>query len=128
MEGEEVFLVDRGGRLDPAIGGEIGEQAAEAVGRQTVVGAAGCLFAPGGVGALGLGDDACAHRGGGLVIGLVVEHGGEPGAHVMLDVIGEHAQEDVGAHARRRPVEIGRRWMSTVFNDRNARLTRARLL
>ena len=39
------------------------------------------------------------------MIGLVVEHGGEPGAHVMLDVIGEHAQEDVGAHARRRPVE-----------------------
>ena len=71
---------------------------------QAVVGAAGRLLALGGIGALGFGDDAGAHRGG-LVIGLVVEHGGEPGAHVMLDVIGEHAQEDVGAHARRRPVE-----------------------
>jgi YCII-related domain len=28
-----------------------------------------------------------------------------PGAHVMLDMIGEHAEHDVGAHPRRRPVE-----------------------
>ena len=79
VEGEDVFLVERRGRLDAGIGGEIGEQAFEAVHRQAVVGAAGCLLAPGGIGALGSGDDAGAHRGGGLVIGLVVEHRGEPG-------------------------------------------------
>ena len=41
VQGEDVFLVECGCRLDPAIGGEIGEQAAEAVHRQAVVGAAG---------------------------------------------------------------------------------------
>ena len=39
------------------------------------------------------------------MIGLVKQHGREPGAHVPLDMVGEHAQEDVGAHARRRPME-----------------------
>jgi hypothetical protein len=30
VEGEDVFLIEGGGRLDPAIGGEIGEEALEA--------------------------------------------------------------------------------------------------
>jgi hypothetical protein len=51
-----------------------------------------------GFGTLGLGDDADAHRGGGFVIGLVLEHLGGHGAHVMLDMIGEHAEHDVGTH------------------------------
>jgi len=72
---------------------------------QAVVGASGGLLACGGFGTLGSGDDAGAHRGGGLVVGLVVEHRGELGAHVVLDMIGEHAEQDMGAHARRGPVE-----------------------
>ena len=60
---------------------------------------------PCGVGRLRACYDTAAHRGGGLVIGLVVEHGGEFYAHVVLDVVGEHAQEHMSAHARRRPVE-----------------------
>ncbi len=96
--------------------------------RQTVIGEAGCLFAPGGGGALRLGDDALAHRGGGVVVGLVVEHGREPGAHVMLDVVGEHAQEDMGAHAGAVQWKIGRTSRSTVFKERKARSTRPRLL
>ena len=31
VEGEDIFLIEGGGRLDPAIGGEIGEEALEAV-------------------------------------------------------------------------------------------------
>ena len=54
-------------------------------------GASGGLLPVGGVGALGLGDDAGALGGSGLVVGLIVEHRGEPRAHVMLDMIGEHA-------------------------------------
>ena len=73
--------------------------------RRAVFGEAGCLLAAGDLGALGLGDDAGAHRRGLFLISLVVEHRGEPGAHVILDMVGEHAQEDVGAHARRRPME-----------------------
>jgi hypothetical protein len=128
VEREDVFVVERGGRLDPCIGGEVGQQALEAMHRQAVVGEAGGLLAPGGFGALGLGNDGSAHGGGRLVIGLVVQHRRKPGAHVVLDMIGEHAQYDVGAHARRRPMEVGRRWISMVFNERIARSTRARLL
>ena len=53
VQGEDVFFVERGGRLDPAIGGEVGEQATEAMDGQTVVGATGRLLATRGVGALG---------------------------------------------------------------------------
>src|SRR4029077_19278117 len=75
VQGEDVFLVEGGGGLETAIGGEVGEEGAEAVHRQAVVGAAGGLLAGGGVGAHRLGDDAGAFGGGGLVIGVVVEHG-----------------------------------------------------
>jgi hypothetical protein len=37
------------------------------------------------------------HRGGGIVIDLIIEHWSETGAHVMFDMVGEHAQQDVGA-------------------------------
>ena len=38
-------------------------------------------------------------RGGGLRVVIIEEHQGERAAHVPLDVVGEHAQEDMGAHA-----------------------------
>ena len=40
-------------------------------------------------------------------IGLVVQHRGEAPAHVPLQIIGQHAEQHVGAHARRGPVEYG---------------------
>ena len=46
-----------------------------------------------------------AERLGGLLVGIVVEHRREALAHVPLDMIGEHAQADVGAHARGGPME-----------------------
>src|SRR4029077_15875497 len=55
VEREDVFVVERGGRLDPRIGGEVGKQALEAVHRQAVVGGAGGLLGPGGFGARGRG-------------------------------------------------------------------------
>jgi hypothetical protein len=39
------------------------------------------------------------------MVGLVVEQGREPGAHVVLDEIGQHAQQDVGAYAQYVPME-----------------------
>jgi hypothetical protein len=105
VKGEDVFLVERGGGLDAGIGREIGKKCLEAVDRQAIVGASEGLLADGGFGTLGLGDDAGAHGGGGFVIGVVVEHRGELGAHVMLDMVGEHAEQDMGAHPRRGPVE-----------------------
>ena len=80
-------------------GGEVGEQGAEAVDGQAVGGALGCGLALGGVGALGLGDDGGS---GGLRGGLVViveQDGLERLAHVPFEIVGEHAQEHVGAHA-----------------------------
>ena len=44
-----------------------------------------------------LGDGALAQGfGGGLVV-VFIEHGGETRAHMPLDIIGQHAQEHVGA-------------------------------
>src|SRR5882724_6533933 len=71
------------------------------------------------------GDD----RGGfGLVgLGVVEEDGLETLAHVPLDVVGEHAQEDVCTHASLERW-IGRILRSTVFRLRKACSTWARLL
>jgi hypothetical protein len=54
--------------------------------------------------------DRCAlatmlsHRFDSVLVGVVVEHRRQTGAHVPVDVIGEHAEEDVGAHAVGQPV------------------------
>jgi len=83
--------------LHAAVCGQVSHQSLEAVDGETVVGLVGGLLAAGDGGAPGLGDDAGSLGLGGFVIGLLVEHGGEAGAHVMLDIIGEHAEQDVGA-------------------------------
>jgi hypothetical protein len=66
VQSEEVFVVAGGRGLETAIGAEVGEQGPEAVHRQAVVGSSGGLLADGGVGTLGLGDDAGAVFGGGF--------------------------------------------------------------
>ena len=79
-------------------------RAAEAVDRQAVPGSPGGLLGDGGGGALGLGDDAGAQRLGRLLLSVVVQHRRQALAHVPFEVVGEHAQEDVGAHALFEPV------------------------
>jgi hypothetical protein len=54
VEDEDVFLVQRCCGLDAGISGEVGEEGAQAVDRQAVLCAAGCLLAGGGAGALDL--------------------------------------------------------------------------
>ena len=84
---------------------EVNEQALEAVDREAVWSRAVGLFADGGWRSLRLGDDAGPQGFGGLLVGVVIEHRGEALAHVPFDVVGEHAQTDVGAHARSGPME-----------------------
>ena len=53
--------------------------------------------------ALATGEVRCALARG--RIGLVEQHWGEALAHVPLQIIGQHAEQDVRAHPRRGPVE-----------------------
>src|SRR5271166_6482912 len=69
-----------------------------------IVGSACGLLGEGGGRSLSLGDRALAERLGGLLVGVVVEHEGQALAHVPFEIIGEHAEEDVGAHAVFEPV------------------------
>ena len=100
VEDELVIVVEGRGGDVAGQGGERGEQALEAQNRQAVLGAPFGLLGAGGGRALGLGDDALPLRLGGLSVGLVVEHGRQLLAHVPLDVIGEHAQEDMRPNPR----------------------------
>ncbi len=89
-------------------GGQVGEQCAEAVDGQAVGRALAAVRLGAGGGRRSGGRDGrgpCA--GGGLRVVVVEEHRGERAAHVPLDVVGEHAQEDVGAHAAGQPVVDG---------------------
>src|SRR5215831_4699477 len=54
---------------------------------------------------LGLGHRRYALRLAGGWIGLVEQHRGEAPAHVPLQIIGQHTEQDVRAHAWRGPVE-----------------------
>src|SRR5208282_3966945 len=85
-------------------GGEVVKQGVEAVDGETIVGSAGGLLGEGGGRSLSLCDRALAERLGGLLVGVVVEHGGQALAHVPFEIIGEHAEEDVGTHAVFEPV------------------------
>src|SRR6516165_926203 len=53
---------------------------------------------------LGRGNDRGALAGGDGEIVVVEQHGFETLAHVPLDMAGEHAQEDMGAHPGRQPM------------------------
>ena len=53
------------------------------------------------------GDDGAAAALGGVLVVVFEEDGSEGAAHVPLDVVGEHAEEDVGAHPVLAPVVDG---------------------
>ena len=80
-------------------GGEVGQECPEAVDGQPLGSAlAGGLGARGGRGSRGR-DGRGALGLGGVGVVVVEEQRGEGASHVPLDVIGEHAEEDVGPHA-----------------------------
>src|SRR5208282_1239398 len=68
-------------------GGEVVKQGVEAVDGETIVGSAGGLLGEGGGRSLSLCDRALAERLGGLLVGVVVEHGGQALAHVPFEII-----------------------------------------
>src|SRR5271165_5606518 len=76
----------------------------ELKGKKAVLGPTGGLLGNGGRGALGFGDDTGAQRFGGMLVGVVVEHGRQALAHVPFQVVCEHAQKHVGAHTLGQPV------------------------
>ena len=78
---------------------EIGEQGLEAVDGQTVVGAFGPGLARGGGRRLSLGDRRGSQSLARGAIVVVEHHGRERLAHVPFEIVGEHAQEDMGADA-----------------------------
>ena len=80
-------------------GGEIGDQRLEAVHRQIVVGALGVDLVPGRFGADRLGNDGAAGRIRDGFVVVVEQDRLERLAHVPFEIVGEHAQQHVGAHA-----------------------------
>ena len=85
-------------------GGEVVKQGVEAVDGETIVGSACGLLGEAAGDRSAFATRALAERLGGLLVGVVVEHGGQALAHVPFEIIGEHAEEDVGAHAVFEPV------------------------
>ena len=112
--------------------GEIAEQRVEAVHREGfAIGRVGAFA--GGLalrrrGGLGLGHRRGALRLARGRIGLVEQHRGEASAHVPLQIIGQHAEQDVRAHLRCVQWNTGRNSRSTVFSERKACSTPLRLL
>ena len=99
---DEVKGRSAGGGEDTVFGdgSEILEQGLEAVDGKVGGGTLGGSLAAGiGRGGSG-GNGGGSVRRAGKAEFIIEEHGGEPSAHVELDVIGEHAEEDVGTDAR----------------------------
>ncbi len=95
---QEVVLGSAGGSHRVAgEGAEFAEQSAEAVHRQPVIGVLAGGLAAGRLGALRWGDDGRAGSGGFAALVIVEQDRGEPLAQVPLEVIGEHAEQDMGA-------------------------------
>src|SRR5262245_147151 len=84
--------------------GEIGEQCAEAVNRLSIVRALFAGLALGRWRGLCLGYRRRAGSFGGGPVVIVKQDGRQCLAHMPFEMIGEHAQEHVGAHARAGPV------------------------
>src|SRR5882672_1292453 len=103
-QGKGLLGGDGGNEGVSGEGGEVVEKGSEAVDREAVLGSAGGLLGDGGGGALGFGDDAGALRLGGILVGVVVEHMRQALAHMPFQVVGEHADKHVGAHAIGQPV------------------------
>jgi hypothetical protein len=103
-EGEGALGVDGGHQGVSGERGEIGKQATEAVHRKAVFGSASGLLGDGGGRALGFGNDAGAQRLGSLLVGVVVEHRGQPLAHVPFEIVRQHTQKHMGAHPVGQPM------------------------
>jgi hypothetical protein len=102
-QGEAVSDVEGGGHLVEGAGGEVVQQAVEAVDWAAIGGDfAGTLAQRGGRG-LSRRDDRGVLAGGGG-IRVIKQPRFEARAHVPFDMAGEHAQEDMGAHAWRQPM------------------------
>src|SRR6516165_1947233 len=99
-----VSVVECGGHLVERGGGEVTQQAVEAVQRTAIGGNFDGALAQRRWRGLSRGDDRGALAGGGSGIVVIEQHGSQALAHVPFDVAGEHAQEDMGAHPRRQPV------------------------
>ncbi len=79
----------------------------EAVDGQPVFGSLGLGFALGGWGGLGLGDWGGAPGFAGVPVMVVEQHWSQRLAHVPFEIVGEHAEQDMGAHPRCGPMEHG---------------------
>ena len=91
-----------------ADGGQVGEQAGEAVYRDAVLGAFARGFGERLVGALGRGDGVGAFGGCAGFVVVVEQDWGQGRFHVPADVIGQHPQEHVGATRSARWWRMGR--------------------
>src|SRR5271165_277375 len=78
---------------------EVREECAEAVDGLAVLGASGDGLATRRGRDFGLGDGGCALSGGGFKVVVLKQHRGEVSLHPPDDVVGQHAQEDMGADA-----------------------------
>src|SRR5215472_2835955 len=101
---EAVSLVESGGHPVQRAGGEIAQQALEAVDRVALWGEFAGALAQGGRRGLGGGDDRSALTSGGHRVIIIKQDRFEALAHVPFDMAGEHAEEDMGAHPRGEPV------------------------
>src|SRR6185503_9100069 len=90
-----------------AEGGQVGEQAGEAVYGGVLGGAFTRRFGQGLIGALGRGDGVGAFGGRGGFVVVDEQDWGQGGFHVPADVVGQHAQEHVGAHPVGQPMPDG---------------------
>jgi hypothetical protein len=114
-------------------GGEIAKQGMEAVHWEWFAICRVSAFANGlalrGRRGLGPGHRRDARRLAGGWIGLVEQHRGEAPAHVPLQIIGQHTEQDVRARTRGAVQwNTGRSSRSTVFSERKACSTPLRLL
>ena len=87
-----------------ADGGEVGEQAGEAVHWEAVFGVFARGFGECVVGALGRGDGVGAFGGCAGFVVVVKQDWSQRLLHVPAQVVGQHAQGDVGAHPIGQPV------------------------
>jgi len=101
---EAVSLVESCGHPVQRAGGQITQQALEAVDRSALGGEFAGALAQRGRRRLGGGDDRSALTSGGHRVIIIKQDRFEALAHVPFDVAGEHAEKDMSAHPRGEPV------------------------
>src|SRR6185436_13835566 len=87
-QGKGLLAGDGGDESVSGEGRKIVEKGSEAVDREAVVGSAGGLLGDGGGRAPGFSADAGALRFGGVLVGVVVEHGRQALAHMPFQIVG----------------------------------------